>query len=174
MARVERQLPFPEPEARPLIASKPTDPRPPPEKCGISPHPQDLSLWQTFSTWGQRVEQGGSLAGCGKTDDDLVWGGWGLSGGGGSLGCDFLGTSFPGWPSIRSRRLVDGFLLKPMSACEEVLWRSVSFKLGSHKSPEGSLDGSNWSNAPNSSSDWSNSMTCSLPSAPHSLVFAAC
>ena len=73
MAWVERQLPFPEPEARPLIASKPADPRPPLEKCRISPHPQGLSLWQTSSSWGQHVERGrGGLAGCGKADDDLV------------------------------------------------------------------------------------------------------
>ena len=55
-----------------------------------------------------------------RLEDDLVWAGWGLGGGGGSLGCDFPGTSFPGWPSIKSRRLVGGFLLKPISAWEEV------------------------------------------------------
>ena len=93
---------------------------------------------------------------------------------GGSLGYDFLGASFPGWPSIRSRRLMDGFLLKPISACEEVPCRSTSVKLGSPKSLEGSSDGLNWSNTPNSSSDWPNSMTCSLPSAPTSSVSAAC
>ena len=60
MARVERQLPFPEPEpeAQPLMALKLIDPRPPPEKCGISPRPQGLSLWQTSSSWGQHVERG--------------------------------------------------------------------------------------------------------------------
>ena len=81
------------------------------------------------------------MAGCSKIDDDMVWKGWGLEGGGGSLGCDFPGTSFPDWPLIRSRRLADGFLLKPMSACEEVPWRSASVKLGSPKSPKGSSDG---------------------------------
>ena len=63
---------------------------------------------------------GGSLAGGGRADDDLVCRGWGFEGGGGSFGYDFPDASFPGWPSSRSRRLVDGFLLKPMSACEEV------------------------------------------------------
>ena len=115
---------------------------------------------------------GGSLAGGVKADDDLVWRGKG--GGGGSLGCDFPDTSFPGWPSIRSRRLVDGFLLKPMSACEEVPWRSASVKLGSPKSPKGSSNKLNWSNAPNSSSDWFNSMTCSSLSTLPSSVSTAC
>ena len=57
MARAERQLPFLEPEARPLIASKLTDLHPPPEKCEISPRPQGLYLWQTSSSWGQHVER---------------------------------------------------------------------------------------------------------------------
>ena len=118
MAPAERQLPFPDPEGQPLIVSKPAGPRPPLEKCGISPHPQDLSLWQTSSSWGQQVEQGRGFGG--KADDDLVWGDWSLEEGRGSLGCDFPGTSFPGWPSSRSWRLADGFLLKPMSVCEEV------------------------------------------------------
>ena len=68
------------------------------------------------------------------------------------MGCDFPGASFPSWPSIRSRRLVDGFLLKPILACKGAPWRSASVKLGSPKSPEGSSDRSNWSNTPNSSS----------------------
>ena len=59
MARAERKLPFLKPEAQPLIASKPVDPCPPPEKCGISPRPQNLSPWQTSSSWGQQVEHGG-------------------------------------------------------------------------------------------------------------------
>ena len=63
---------------------------------------------------------GGSLVGGGRADDDLVCRGLGLEEGGGSFGCDFPGATFPGWPSTRSRRLADGFLLKPMSACEEV------------------------------------------------------
>ena len=117
---------------------------------------------------------GGSLAGGGRADDDLVCGGWNLEGGWGSLGCDFPGTSFPDRPSIRLRRLVEGFLLKPISACEEVLWRSSLAKLGSPMSPRGSSDRSNWSNAPNSSSDWFNSMTCSSPSSLPSSVSAAC
>ena len=59
------------------------------------------------------------MAAAGRT---MTWfvgvGAW--KGEGGSFSCDFADASFPGWPSIRSRRLVDGFLLKPMSACEEV------------------------------------------------------
>ena len=47
--------------------------------------------------------------GCDRLEDDLVWAGWGLGGGGGSLGCDFPGASFPRWPLIRSRRLVEVF-----------------------------------------------------------------
>ena len=114
------------------------------------------------------------MDGCDRADDDLVLMGWGLDGGGGSLGCDFPGASFPGWPLIRSRRLVGGFLLNPISAWEEVPWRSASVKLGSPKSPEGSLDESTWSNTPNSSSDWPNLASYSLPSAPTSSTFAAC
>ena len=117
---------------------------------------------------------GGSLASGGRANDNLVCGGWDLEGGRGSLGCDFPSTSFPDWPSIKSRRLAEGFLLKPISACEKVPWRSSSAKLGSPMSPRGSSDGSNWSNAPNSSSDWSNSMTCSSPSSLPSSVSAAC
>ena len=117
---------------------------------------------------------GGSLASGGKADDDLVCGGSGLEGGGGSFGYDFPGTSFPSWPLSRSRRLADSFLLKPMSACKEVLWRSALDKLGSPMSLKGSSDGSNCLNASNSSSDWSNSMTCSSPSSLPSSISAAC
>ena len=39
---------------------------------------------------------GGSLAGGGRADDDLVYECSGFEGGGGSFGCDFLGASFPG------------------------------------------------------------------------------
>ena len=39
---------------------------------------------------------GGSLAGGGRADDDLVCGCSGLEGGEGSFGCDFPGASFLG------------------------------------------------------------------------------
>ena len=38
---------------------------------------------------------GGSLAGGGRADDDLVCGYSGLEEGGGSFSCDFPGASFP-------------------------------------------------------------------------------
>ena len=114
------------------------------------------------------------MASGGRANDNLVCRGWDLEGGRGSLGCDFPSTSFPDRPSIRLRRLVEGFLLKPILACEEVLWRSSLAKLGSLMSPRGSSDGSNWLNSPNSSSNWSNSMTNSLPSSFSSSVFVAC
>ena len=37
----------------------PVGPRPPPEKSGISPHPQFLSLWQASSFLGRQDEQEG-------------------------------------------------------------------------------------------------------------------
>ena len=114
------------------------------------------------------------MGGYGGAVDDLVWRGWGLDGGGGSLGRDFPSASFLGWPSIRSRRLVGGFLLNPISAWEEVPWRSALVKLGLPKSPKGSSDGSIWSNTPNLSSDWPNSVACSSPFAPIFSASAAC
>ena len=58
--------------------------------------------------------------GCDGVEEDLVWVSRGLGRRRGSLGYDFPGASFLGWPSIRSRRSVGGFLLKPISAWEEV------------------------------------------------------
>ena len=43
---------------------------------------------------------GGSLAGGGRADDDLVCRGSGFEGGGGSFGYDFPDASFPGWPQV--------------------------------------------------------------------------
>ena len=59
-----------------------------------------MAMMEWMMTWSEKVE---------------TW----VEGGGG-LGSDFPDASFPDWPSIRSRRLVGGFLLKPISACEEV------------------------------------------------------
>ena len=65
---------FPDPEARFLIALKPVGPCPPLEKKEISPHPQFLSLWHTFSFLGWRAEQEGEVwvAAVGRT---MTWSG---------------------------------------------------------------------------------------------------
>ena len=174
-ARAERLLPSPNPETQPLAVSKPAGPRPPHEKHEIFPRPWVLFPWQTSSSWYQPTGRQGGVwrVAAGRT---MTWSegvrAWRKEEGEASAVISPAHLS-PCWPSNRSRRIANGFLLKPMSICEEVPWRSASDKLRSPVSPKGSSGVSNYLNAPNSSSDWSNSMRCSWTLSLPSSVSAA-
>ena len=105
--------------------------------------------------WGGAGSFGRGNCDCDREGEYLVWIGWGCGGRVGALDCDLPYTPFPGWPSSRSNKLVGGFLLTPISAREDVPTdnNSASDKSGSPRSPEGSSNGSAWSNTLNPSSD---------------------